>query len=69
MRLTRLVLRGGWIVGQTPWSAADALVGLVGVNIKFAAAGPGGPWQTRGAAPPSLADLDRRLARLRGLVL
>jgi hypothetical protein len=36
-------------VGQTPWSAADALVGLVGVSTEFEQRvqgdprGPGGP--------------------------
>src|SRR5580704_5149344 len=37
-------------VGQTPWSAADALVGLLGLDgAEFLRpAGPGGPAQTRG---------------------
>jgi len=36
------------LVGRTPWSAADALVGLELLNKK---AGPGGPARTKGSAP------------------
>ena len=39
------------LVGQPPWSAADALVGLLGNQQKREEAGPGGPAQTRGSAP------------------
>jgi hypothetical protein len=38
------------IVGRTPWSAADALVGLLGMDEPVSA-GPGGPARTRGSAP------------------
>jgi hypothetical protein len=34
-------------VGRTPWSAADAHVGLLLIRD----AGPGGPARTRGSAP------------------
>jgi hypothetical protein len=33
---------------STPWSAADALVGL---SLKVRTAGPGGPARSRGSAP------------------
>ncbi len=42
------------LVGRTPWSAADALVGLLASrrnSIQWATAGPGGPARTRGSAP------------------
>jgi hypothetical protein len=42
------------LMGRTPWSAADALVGLVASrrnSIPWATAGPGGPARTRGSAP------------------
>jgi len=38
-------------VGRTPWSAADALVGLLRVWVTAEGAGPGGPARTRGSAP------------------
>jgi hypothetical protein len=37
-------------VGRTPWSAADALVGLLLKSTKPRKAGPGGPARTRGSA-------------------
>ena len=43
------------LVGRTPWSAADAPVGLLAarrITIQWATAGPGGPARTRGSAPP-----------------
>jgi hypothetical protein len=42
------------VVGRTPWSAADALVGLPGLeeaDFNGEGPGPGGPAQTRGSAP------------------
>src|ERR1039457_3374998 len=48
------------LVGRTPWSAADAPVGLVGEtrNRSFERrAGPGGPARTWGSAPPLVAAL------------
>ena len=38
-------------MGRTPWSAADALVGLLLKSIKPRRAGPGGSARTRGSAP------------------
>jgi predicted membrane protein len=40
-------------VGRTPWSAADALVGLLLKSTKRKA-GPGGPARTRGSAPQGI---------------
>src|ERR1017187_857621 len=43
-----------FLVGRSPWTAADALVGLPGCEgklIPLARAGPGGPAQTLGSAP------------------
>ena len=38
-------------VGRTPRSAADPLVGLLGLSTEYGGAGPGGPARTRGSAP------------------
>src|ERR1035441_5788820 len=48
------------LVGRTPWSAADAPVGLLGETKTRSLerrAGPGGPARTWGSAPPLVAAL------------
>jgi len=43
-----------FLVGRSPWTAADALVGLPsfeGSWFRWRRAGPGGPAQTWGSAP------------------
>ena len=50
-------LNFGMPVGRTPWSTADALVGLPSLHepdFIGERAGPGGPAQTRGSAPPPI---------------
>ena len=45
------------LVGRTPWSAADAPVGLLASrrnSIQWETAGPGGPARTRGSGPTML---------------
>src|SRR5271165_6796223 len=47
-------------VGRTPWSAADAHVGLLLVFVMLEEASPEGPARTRGSAPPDATLLPLR---------
>ena len=44
------------LVGQTSWSAADVLVGLLGISRTLRSAGPGGPAQTGRSALQTAGD-------------